>query len=56
MKILLVSLTEDELKFLQACYNDSSSEGCFDRLFEEIDFPEIEKSLVGKGVLKKEED
>lgn len=51
-----IELTEDEVKFLQACYNDSCSEGCFDRLFREIDFESVEASLIEKGVLREAPD
>jgi len=50
---LTTELTEDELKFLQACYNDSCSEGWFDFLFKEINSRSVEDSLVAKGVLKR---
>jgi hypothetical protein len=51
---MIVELTDDEVKFLQACYQDSASEGCFDHLFCELDFDKTFKSLQDKGVLKEE--
>lgn len=49
-----IELTEDEVKFLQACYNDSCNEGCFDGIFKEIDFESVEASLIEKGVLQEQ--
>jgi hypothetical protein len=49
---MIVELTDDEVKFLQACYQDSASEGCFDHLFAELNFERTFKSLQDKGVLK----
>lgn len=50
----IFELTGDELKFLQACYNDSCNEGCFDGIFKEIDFESVEASLIEKGVLREQ--
>ncbi len=47
----IFTLTEDEIKFLQACYNDSSCEGHFSHLFDEVNFEACENSLIQKGLL-----
>jgi hypothetical protein len=52
--VITVSLTEDEITFLTAAWNDSASEGCFSPIWEKIQAIEpVFDSLVGKGVLRR---
>lgn len=44
-------LSDEELIFVQACVNDSFSEGCFDKLFDSIDLEICYDSLIEKGVI-----
>lgn len=45
------TLTPDQLRYLQACYNDSTEEGHFSPLFEAINADAVENQLIAKGVL-----
>lgn len=54
---MVVDLTEDEITFLTAAWQDSDSEGCFSRLYGEVaDIKATHDSLVAKGVIADETD